>query len=128
MKFAATRIGGLVVDVAVLASAYLGSFILRFDFTEPRWGWRAVAMSFVTVCAVSVISLLICGCYRFSWRHFHLRDVPRFSLLYAIPMCLSRAFCKSFVFFVFFRIFIHVFHGISCFLCKLTGAAAFACE
>ena len=104
MKFAATRIGGLVVDMAVLASAYLGSFILRFDFTEPRWGWRAVAMSFVTVCAVSVISLLICGCYRFSWRHFHLRDVPRFlfaamlacvvltGLRYFLPLDRSLAF------------------------------------
>jgi FlaA1/EpsC-like NDP-sugar epimerase len=78
MKFAATRIGGLAVDAAVLGSAYLGSFFLRFDFTEPRWGWRAVAMSFVTVCAASLLSLLACGCYRFSWRHFRLREVPRF--------------------------------------------------
>ena len=78
IKFAATRLGGLAVDFAALGSAYLGAFILRFDFHEPRWGWRAVAMSFATVAAVSLFSVLVCGCYRFSWRHFRLKDVPRF--------------------------------------------------
>ena len=80
MKFAATRIGGLAVDVLSLGSAYLGAFILRFDFAEPRWGWSAMAMSFATVCAIGVASLLFCGCYRSSWRHFGSRDVPRLAL------------------------------------------------
>lgn len=87
IKFTATRVGGLAVDAAALGTAYLGSFILRFDFTEPRWGWRAVAMSFTTVCAVSLLSLLACGCYRFSWRHFRLRDAPRF--LFAAALACS---------------------------------------
>jgi FlaA1/EpsC-like NDP-sugar epimerase len=86
IKFAITRLGGLIVDIAALGAAYLGAFILRFDFQEPRWGWRATAMSFVTVAAVSLFSVLVCGCYRFSWRHFRLRDVPRF-LFAAILAC-----------------------------------------
>ena len=48
-KFLATRVVGLVADGVVLAAAYWGAFALRFDFHAPRWGWRAVALSFVTV-------------------------------------------------------------------------------
>ena len=39
-KFLATRIVGLVADAAVLAAAYWGAVVLRFDFHAPRWGWR----------------------------------------------------------------------------------------
>ena len=47
--FLLTRAVGLAADVSVLACAYWGAFLLRFDFAPPRWGWRAVALSFVTM-------------------------------------------------------------------------------
>ena len=76
IKFLLTRIAGLVVDVAVLGAAYVAAFSLRFDFAEPRWGWRSVGYSFLTVCFVHVVSLVVCGCYRLSWRRTRVSDIP----------------------------------------------------
>ena len=80
VKFLATRFVGAIVDASVLALAYWGAFALRFDFQPPRWGWRAVAASFITVCAVYLVSLVVCGAYRIAWRRFSLRDLPRYCL------------------------------------------------
>lgn len=76
--FLATRIAGLVADSAVLAVAYWGAFLLRFDFAQPRWGWRGVALSFAPVCFIHLCSLLACGCYRLAWRRFAFDYLPRF--------------------------------------------------
>ena len=93
--FLLTRAAGLLVDAAVLAAAYMGAFALRFDFGEPRWGWSAVAASFLTVCAVYVALLLVCGCYRHAWRRFSLRDLPRYAtatFLACVALTLVRYF------------------------------------
>ena len=78
MKFLATRAAGLVVDASVLGLAYWGAYALRFDFQDPRWGWTNVALSFLTVCAAYLLALVVCGCYRLSWRLSSLRDFPRY--------------------------------------------------
>lgn len=80
IRFLLTRAAGLLIDAVTLGAAYLGAFALRFDFGEPRWGWRAVALSFVTVCAVYLTWLFVCGCYRHAWRRFSLRDIPRYAV------------------------------------------------
>ena len=85
-KFLATRAVGLVADVAVLAVAHWGAFALRFDFHAPRWGWRAVALSFVTVAVVQIVALIACGCYRTAWRRLSRRDLPRYFLA-AVSAC-----------------------------------------
>ena len=85
-KFLATRAVGLAVDTAVLAVAYWGAFALRFDFKEPRWGWRAVALSFVVVAFVQLAALVACGCYRIAWRRMSRRDLPRYFLA-ALAAC-----------------------------------------
>ena len=73
-----SQIGCFLLDSAVMAVAYLTAFLLRFDFQEPWWGWRLVAVSFVTVWAVQGIALVLCGCYRLMWRYLSVGDVPRF--------------------------------------------------
>ena len=78
MKFLATRAAGLVIDASVLGLAYWGAYALRFDFQDPRWGWTNVALSFLTVCAAYLLALVVCGCYRLSWRLSSLRDFPRY--------------------------------------------------
>ena len=78
MKFLATRVAGLVIDASVLGLAYWGAYALRFDFQDPRWGWANVALSFLTVCAAYLLALVVCGCYRLSWRLSSLRDFPRY--------------------------------------------------
>lgn len=82
--FLATRAVGLAVDALVLAAAYWAAFLLRFDFQPPRWGWRAVALSFVTVVAAHLAALLACGCYRQAWRRLSTRDLPRYLLATAL--------------------------------------------
>ena len=78
--FIATRLFGLVADAAIVGAAYLAAFVLRFDFGEPMWGWRKVAISYVTVCAIHLVALLACGCYRIAWRRMRASDIPRFVL------------------------------------------------
>ncbi|NLN00608.1 MAG: polysaccharide biosynthesis protein [Lentisphaerae bacterium] len=72
------RLGSLLVDTLVMASAYLVAFLLRFDFHEPWWGWRRVAYSFVTVLIVQLAALALFGCYKLLWRYTSVADVPRF--------------------------------------------------
>lgn len=71
------RIGCALLDVGVMAAAYLSAFLLRFDFQEPWWGWRRVAFSFVTVALVQVLALSLFGCYKVLWRYVSVGDVPR---------------------------------------------------
>ena len=84
LSFLATRVVGLAADTAVLAFAYACANLLRFDFAAPRWGWRVVALSFVTVGAVHLAALVVCGCYRAAWRRFSTRDLPRYILATAL--------------------------------------------
>lgn len=78
MIFFATRLSGVVADAIVIGAAYLAAFILRFDFAEPSWGWRKVAMSYVVVCAVHLLSLAVCGCYRLAWRRISVSQLPHY--------------------------------------------------
>ncbi len=77
-EFAATRVCGAAVDVAVLAVAYCASILLRFDLHVPRWGWSTMAASFVTVAAAHLAALALTGCYRLAWRRTRLGDLPRY--------------------------------------------------
>ena len=78
LKFAASRLLGAAVDAVALGVAYFGAFLLRFDFTEPRWGWRVVAVSFGVVYAVHLLALAACGCYRHAWRRIGFRELYRY--------------------------------------------------
>lgn len=73
-----SRLGCCLVDTAIMAVAYFTAFVLRFDFQEPWWGWRQVALSFVTVWAVQGVMLVLFGCNRLLWRYVSVGDVPRF--------------------------------------------------
>ena len=77
-KFLLTRAAGAVLDAGMMGLAYLGAFALRMDFREPACGWRAVAISFVTVWAVQMTALLATGCYAVPWRRIRMLDLPRY--------------------------------------------------
>ena len=96
--FLATRLVGMAADAAVMAGAYLAAFALRLDFQEPRWGWTAVAHSFVVVWAVQQAALFLTGCYRLTWRRTGALDVPRYVaavLVSAVVLTLMRFFLPS---------------------------------
>lgn len=71
------RVSRMFADVAALAFAYFASFCLRFEFSEPMWGWRWSAASFATVAAVHMVCLSVAGCYRVPWRRFGPREAGR---------------------------------------------------
>ena len=78
MQFIAGRVCGITVDLAMIAAAYFSAILLRFDFQAPRWGWRTMAISFITVAAVHLLSLAACGCNSLQWRRTRMRDLPRY--------------------------------------------------
>ena len=84
LSFFATRVFGMAVDAATIGAAYLAAFALRFDFAEPSWGWRKVALSYAIVCMVHILALLVCGCYRLAWRRTSGRDLPRYAFAMAL--------------------------------------------
>ena len=95
IKFLVTRVVGLAVDAGVLGFAYLSAFALRLDFQRPLWGWRATAFSFITVCVVHLVSLVVSGCYRLAWRRIRGSELPRYigaMLLACVVLTVMRYF------------------------------------
>ena len=84
ISFVLTRLVGVAVDAAVIGGAYVLAFLLRLDFQEPSWGWRKVALSFVHVLFIYLLSLVACGCYRRAWRRCRAADVPWYAAAVAI--------------------------------------------
>ena len=84
MLFVLTRLVGLVADTALMGAAYLAAVMLRFDFREPMWGWRATALGFGTVWLVQILALVVTGCYRLPWRRTGMLDVPRYLGAFAL--------------------------------------------
>ena len=76
--FLLTRLFGLAMDAVVIAFAYLAAVALRFNFGEPMWGWRRVALSYGIVCLIYIAAMILSGCYASAWRRLMLRDVPRY--------------------------------------------------
>jgi len=74
----AATMAGAAADMAIVALSYLAAFALRLDFQEPAFGWRAVGLSCIMVCAVHLASLTLCGCYKVAWRNIRWSTLPRF--------------------------------------------------
>ena len=91
MLFVLTRFVGLVADTALMGAAYLAAVMLRFDFREPMWGWRATALGFGTVWLVQILALVATGCYRLPWRRTGMLDVPRYVGAFALSAAVLTA-------------------------------------
>ena len=84
LLFWLTRAVGLCLDTVLTGLAYLAAVILRFDFQEPSWGWRATALSFVTVWVAQMLALMVTGCYRLPWRRTNALDLPRYAAAFGL--------------------------------------------
>ena len=76
VKFVLVRLVGLAVDAGLVGLSYLGAVLLRLDFREPSWGWRATALSGLNVVIVHLLALVACGTYRQAWRRIRVRNLP----------------------------------------------------
>ena len=97
-KYLATRVLALVLDTGFFALAYAAAFALRFDFQEPIFGWRAVALAFVTVWGVQVAAFAVTGCAWRAWRTTGVLDLPRFAAAFFLSagvLTLMRYFLPS---------------------------------
>ena len=98
LSYIIARLSAVAADAAIVAFSYFAAFALRLDFNEPVFGWRAVGLACITVCAVNILALASCGCYKLSWRRFSSVDVPRFilaSALACVVLTLMRVFMPS---------------------------------
>ncbi|MEO5367115.1 MAG: polysaccharide biosynthesis protein [Magnetococcus sp. WYHC-3] len=77
-----SRVAPFVVDLCVMALAYVFAYVLRFNFDVPAQHVHEGERAFFTVAVLQFATLLAFGCYRLLWRYISVCDVPRF--LYAI--------------------------------------------
>ncbi|WP_183354171.1 polysaccharide biosynthesis protein [Geomonas silvestris] len=72
--FHARRILVFVLDVALIALALVGAFLLRFDFVIPPDQLRNLAQGFAVVLLVKPALFAASGMYRSIWRYASLQD------------------------------------------------------
>lgn len=70
--------GAMLIDTLVMAFSYFVAFLLRYDFGTPLVGWRQVALVFVPVWTIQMVTLILFRCYNVLWRYVSIHDVPRF--------------------------------------------------
>ncbi|HEY1691511.1 MAG TPA: nucleoside-diphosphate sugar epimerase/dehydratase [Polyangiaceae bacterium] len=73
----ASRTGQHLVDLGVLAVAYVASYLLRFEGRVPVEMVRTLAMTLPYVLALQYGMMLIFGVHRLAWRYVSLPDVRR---------------------------------------------------
>ena len=123
----------LMLDVALVAAAYFGAMMLRFDFNLSAVQVDQMLTGLPWIVAIGCSSFLVAGVYRGIWRYTGLAEGVRFVLAAMIaglavklasaflPIVISRAAAMVFVlllfnFLVATRWSFHVFHRISRFL------------
>ncbi|MGH7925182.1 MAG: hypothetical protein ACREQH_11405 [Candidatus Binatus sp.] len=123
----------LILDVALVAAAYFGAMMLRFDFNLSIAQVDQMLAGLPWIVAIGVSSFLVSGVYRGIWRYTGLAEGVRFVLAALIaglavklasaflPITISRATAVMFVlllfnFLVATRWSFHVFQRIGRFL------------
>lgn len=76
----------LAIDAALLASAMLAAYALRFNFAIPDHHVARLATVLPATVLIELLALWACGCRRVVWRYFSLADVPRFTIAAALSL------------------------------------------
>jgi FlaA1/EpsC-like NDP-sugar epimerase len=71
------RTAQLLIDVAVLALAYVGAFVVRFEGAVPALMLRTLAWTLPYVVAFQYALIVGFGVHRLAWRYVGLPDVRR---------------------------------------------------
>jgi UDP-GlcNAc:undecaprenyl-phosphate GlcNAc-1-phosphate transferase len=125
----------LILDVALIAAAYFGAMMLRFDFNLSIVQVDKMLTGLPWIIAIGCSSFLVAGVYRGIWRYTGLAEGVRFVLAAMIaglavklaaaflPITISRAATVMFVmllfnFLVATRWSFHVFHRIGRYLAR----------
>ena len=103
----------LILDVALVAAAYFGAMLLRFDFDLSIAQVSQMLAGLPWIVAIGCASFLIAGVYRGIWRYTGLAESLRFALAamlaglavklasQVLPIVISRATAVMFVLLLF---------------------------
>jgi len=125
----------LVLDMALLAAAYFGAMLLRFDFDLSLTQVDQMLTGLPWIVAIGCSAFLVARVYRGIWRYTGLAESVRFMLAAALaglavklassflPITISRATAVLFVLLLFnflvgTRWSFHLFHRIARFLAR----------
>ena len=73
------RVVEVSLDLVLIAAAYFGAFLIRFDFTIPPRLSESLIRSLPWVIAATYPAFLMTGVYRGIWRYAGLADAVRFA-------------------------------------------------
>lgn len=79
-----TRSSQVMVDLAVLASAYCLAYILRFEGWPQLWMFKRLILTWPYVVVLQYLVLMAFGVPRFAWSYVGLREVRR--IVYALGL------------------------------------------
>ncbi len=77
-----------LIDGVLAATAVMTAFLLRFDFRLPAASVEAMFIWALVFAIARPVSHLLSGCYRTTWRFFHLKDAFRLALC-AFPVSIA---------------------------------------
>ena len=73
------RITEVLLDLVLISAAYLGAFLIRFDFVIDNERIQQILPNLPYVMTGSLAAFFAAGVYRGIWRYAGLTDVPRFA-------------------------------------------------
>jgi UDP-GlcNAc:undecaprenyl-phosphate GlcNAc-1-phosphate transferase len=73
------RITEVLLDLVLISAAYLGAFLIRYDFVIDNARISQILPNLPYVMAGSLAAFFAAGVYRGIWRYAGLTDVPRFA-------------------------------------------------
>ena len=94
--FTAKRILVLLLDIALIASAFVMSFLLRFDFYIPAAEWHLLLSGLGVILIIKPLIFITSGMYRNIWRYASLQDAIEILKVVSISTVVS-AFVLIFV-------------------------------
>ncbi len=83
----------LILDVTVLAGAFLLANLLRFDFAIPEREWLHIFVQLSYVVLIQMLCLALSGVHMFIWRYIGIGEVRAFlkaAAMSALPVFLLR--------------------------------------
>jgi UDP-GlcNAc:undecaprenyl-phosphate GlcNAc-1-phosphate transferase len=69
----------ILLDAGTISVAYIGAYLIRFDFTITQSQFTYIAGTLWQVLLLSYVAFLTCGVYRNIWRYTSISDALRFA-------------------------------------------------
>ena len=86
----ANRTGQLVIDLGILAAAYICGYLLRFEGRVPLEMVRTLVLTLPYVVALQYALMFAFGVHRLAWRYVGLPDVAQFAKVIGIALLGTR--------------------------------------